>query len=44
MGALAFKRMGFSATVPIAALLTAMAAPTLLLDLRQRRVPQEGRP
>ncbi len=44
MGALAFKRMGFSATMPIAALLMTMAAPTLLLDLRQRRVPQEGRP
>ena len=36
VGALAFKRMGFSATVPIAALLTAMALPPLLQDLRSR--------
>jgi uncharacterized membrane protein YoaK (UPF0700 family) len=35
-GALAFKRVGFLATVPIAALLTAMAAPPLLRDLRSR--------
>jgi uncharacterized membrane protein YoaK (UPF0700 family) len=35
-GALAFKRLGFSATVPIAALLTAMALPPLLQDLRSR--------
>jgi uncharacterized membrane protein YoaK (UPF0700 family) len=44
VGALAFKRMGFSATVPLAALLMTLAAPTLLMDLRQRRVPQGGRP
>ena len=36
-GALAFKRVGFAATVPIAALLMMMAAPPLLLDLRSRR-------
>jgi uncharacterized membrane protein YoaK (UPF0700 family) len=33
-GAVAFKRMGFLATLPIAALLTAMAAPPLLHDLK----------
>lgn len=36
-GALSFKRVGFCATVPIAALLMAMAAPPLLLDLKARR-------
>lgn len=36
-GALAFKHVGFSATVPIAALLMAMAAPPLFVDLRLRR-------
>jgi uncharacterized membrane protein YoaK (UPF0700 family) len=41
-GALAFKRVGFSATVPIAALLMAMAAPPLWLDLRGRRQHQPG--
>ncbi len=41
-GALAFKRVGFSATVPIAALLMAMAAPPLWLDLRGRRQRQPG--
>lgn len=35
VGAVAFKRIGFAATVPFAALLTAMAAPPLLRDLRQ---------
>ena len=35
VGALAFKRVGFSATVPFAALLIAMAAPPLLRDLRR---------
>ena len=34
VGALAFKRVGFSATVPLAALLMAMAAPPLWQDLR----------
>jgi hypothetical protein len=38
-GALAFKRVGFSATVPIAALLMATAAPPLLRDLRSARRP-----
>jgi uncharacterized membrane protein YoaK (UPF0700 family) len=33
-GALAFKRVGFSATIPIAALLMLMAAPPLWLDLK----------
>jgi len=37
VGALAFKRVGFSATVPIAALLMAAAAPPLLRDLRSTR-------
>jgi uncharacterized membrane protein YoaK (UPF0700 family) len=37
VGALAFKRLGFSATVPIAALLMMLAAPPLLLDLRAQR-------
>jgi len=37
VGALAFKRVGFAATVPFAVLLMAMAAPPLLLDLRARR-------
>jgi uncharacterized membrane protein YoaK (UPF0700 family) len=35
-GALAFKAMGFSATLPIAALLVAMALPPVLIDLRNR--------
>jgi uncharacterized membrane protein YoaK (UPF0700 family) len=35
-GALAFKAMGFSATLPIAALLVAMALPPVLIDLRTR--------
>ena len=39
VGALAFKRLGFSATVPIAALLMAMAAPPLWRDLRAWRAP-----
>ncbi|HEV8315698.1 MAG TPA: YoaK family protein [Burkholderiaceae bacterium] len=37
VGALAFKRLGFSATVPMAALLMMLAAPPLLLDLRAQR-------
>lgn len=41
-GALAFKRVGFSATVPIAGLLMAMAAPPLWLDLHGRRARQSG--
>ena len=36
VGALAFKAMGFSATLPIAALLVAMALPPVLIDLRKR--------
>ncbi len=36
-GALAFKRVGFSATVPLAALLMALAGPTLWQDLAWRR-------
>ena len=35
-GALAFKAMGFSATLPIALVLVAMALPAVLLDLRSR--------
>jgi hypothetical protein len=35
-GALAFKAMGFSATLPIAGLLVAMALPPVLIDLRKR--------
>ncbi|MFC5498284.1 YoaK family protein [Caenimonas terrae] len=34
VGALAFKAMGFSATIPIALLLVAVASPPLLLDIR----------
>jgi len=36
VGAVAFKSVGFSSTVPIAAFLMAIAAPPLLLDLRSR--------
>lgn len=35
VGALAFKAMGFSATIPIALLLVAMASPPIILDLRR---------
>ncbi|MDP1566037.1 MAG: DUF1275 domain-containing protein, partial [Polaromonas sp.] len=35
-GALAFKAMGFSATLPIALVLVAMALPAILIDLRNR--------
>lgn len=38
LGAIAFKRAGFAATVPIAALLMAMAAPPLWRDLVARRL------
>ena len=41
-GAFAFKRFGFSATVPIAALLMAMAAPPLWRDLRAMRPAAPG--
>ena len=41
-GAIAFKRVGFSATVPISALLMALAAPPLWLDLRGQRARQPG--
>jgi uncharacterized membrane protein YoaK (UPF0700 family) len=34
VGALAFKSMGFSATIPIALLLVAVASPPLFLDIR----------
>jgi hypothetical protein len=34
IGAIAFKAMGFSATLPIALLLVAMALPAILMDLR----------
>lgn len=37
LGAVAFKRAGFAATMPIAALLMAMAAPPLWRDLTARR-------
>jgi uncharacterized membrane protein YoaK (UPF0700 family) len=37
VGALAFKRLGFSATVPIAGLLLMLASPPLIVDLRTRR-------
>jgi uncharacterized membrane protein YoaK (UPF0700 family) len=43
-GALAFKRVGFSATVPIAALLMAMAAPPLWRDLRSPTAVGEEEP
>jgi len=35
VGALAFKAVGFSATIPIALLLVAMASPPIILDLRR---------
>ena len=35
VGAIAFKAMGFSATLPIALLLLAMALPAIVLDLRK---------
>jgi uncharacterized membrane protein YoaK (UPF0700 family) len=35
-GALAFKAVGFSATLPIAGVLVAMALPAVLIDLRNR--------
>lgn len=38
VGALAFKHAGFAATMPIAALLMAMAAPALWRDLREQRL------
>jgi uncharacterized membrane protein YoaK (UPF0700 family) len=41
IGALSFKAVGFSATVPLAALLMAIAAPPLLLDLRSLRATAE---
>jgi uncharacterized membrane protein YoaK (UPF0700 family) len=41
-GALAFKRVGFSATVPIAALLMALAAPPLWQDLKAQRTRKPG--
>lgn len=42
IGALAFKRVGFSATVPIAALLMALAAPPLWQDLKAQRTRKPG--
>jgi uncharacterized membrane protein YoaK (UPF0700 family) len=41
-GALAFKRVGFSATVPLAALLMLIAAPPLWRDLRSLRARPSG--
>jgi uncharacterized membrane protein YoaK (UPF0700 family) len=35
VGALAFKAVGFSATIPIALLLVAMASPPIILDIRR---------
>lgn len=40
VGALAFKAMGFSATLPIALLLVAMALPAVVIDLRNRAQTQ----
>jgi uncharacterized membrane protein YoaK (UPF0700 family) len=37
VGALSFKRLGFGATIPIAALLMILAAPPVLMDLRRAR-------
>jgi uncharacterized membrane protein YoaK (UPF0700 family) len=37
VGAMAFKAMGFSATIPIALLLIAMASPSVMADLSRRR-------
>lgn len=42
VGALAFKGMGFSATIPIALLLIAMASPSVLADLSRRRARTRG--
>jgi uncharacterized membrane protein YoaK (UPF0700 family) len=39
-GALAFKTVGFSATLPLALLLVAMALPAIVLDLRKRAQTQ----
>lgn len=38
VGAFAFKAMGFSATIPIALLLIAMASPSVITDLARRAV------
>ncbi len=35
VGAYAFRKMGFSATVPLAALLMALATPSLMLDMKR---------
>ncbi|HUG26051.1 YoaK family protein [Piscinibacter sp.] len=43
VGALVFKRIGFAATVPIAAILMVAAAPPLLRDLRASRAVAGGR-
>lgn len=43
-GALAFKSMGYTATVPIAALLMALALPPLWSDLRALRLRPGGMP
>ena len=43
IGALAFKAVGFSATVPLAALLMAVAAPPLLRDLRSPHIAAKER-
>ena len=41
VGATAFKAIGFSSTVPIAALLMAIAVPPLMLDLRAHTAATE---
>ena len=40
VGAMAFRAMGFSATLPIAAVLIAIALPAVVLDLRSQVLPR----
>lgn len=40
VGALAFKSMGFSATIPIALLLVAVASPPVIVDIRPALLPR----
>lgn len=43
VGALAFKSMGFTATIPIALLLVAVASPPVIVDIRPAlRLPRDA--
>jgi len=43
VGAVAFKSMGFSATIPIALLLVAVASPPVIVDIRPvLRLPRDA--